>query len=102
MDMETQSLCDIRIAGGRRYAYDPSTKLISLVALIDNTMVVWIPNGKLHVGAESLWPEQISPKLPVSLFTGPSLPQILARTIDDGRPLRATTLSVSIRMSGVP
>ena len=89
IDIETQSCCDISVVGGRRYAYDPSTKLVSVVAMLDNVMVVWAPNRELPIETESLWPERISPKLPLRLFCGGDIPDVLADAVRAGRPLCA-------------
>jgi DNA polymerase len=89
IDIETQSLSEISVVGGRRYAYDNSTQLISLVAFIDEMVVVWIPSHELAIAPEKLWPEQISPRLPINVLSGPNLPQSLMAAIREGRPLCA-------------
>ena len=43
IDLETRSAVSLRDRGGRRYATDPSTAIISCVALIDGTVIIWAP-----------------------------------------------------------
>lgn len=43
LDLETWSKVDLKRCGGRKYAADASTKIISAVALIDRHVVVWAP-----------------------------------------------------------
>ena len=42
-DLETQSFADLKKVGGRRYAADPSTRVLTAVFLIDGVHHVWIP-----------------------------------------------------------
>jgi DNA polymerase bacteriophage-type len=42
-DLETQSFADLKKVGGRRYAADPSTRVLTAVFLIDSVHHVWIP-----------------------------------------------------------
>jgi DNA polymerase len=44
-DLETQSFADLKKVGGRRYAADPSTRVLTAVFLIDGVHHVWIPSG---------------------------------------------------------
>lgn len=53
-DIETQSDADLKSVGGRAYASHPSTRLLSLVALIDGVYHCWCPTH--------LWPGE-PPKL---------------------------------------
>ncbi len=89
IDVETQSLCDIAAVGGRVYAYSPPTKLVSVVAFVNNTVVVWTPNHQLTIDANVLWPAQITPELPLCLYSGPELPEVLNCAIRYGRPVVA-------------
>lgn len=42
-DFETTSACDLPARGGRLYAADPTTQILSLVLDVDRTYHVWIP-----------------------------------------------------------
>jgi hypothetical protein len=46
IDIETQSAVNLRSVGGRRYLRDPSTRLLSAVAMIDDHIYAWIPAGR--------------------------------------------------------
>src|SRR5262249_52101889 len=56
-DLETRSALDLEEVGGRRYAQDGSTEIVSLVALWDHHVVVWAPLLEGPLPAEGLWPE---------------------------------------------
>ncbi len=89
VDLETQSTCDLEEVGGRRYAEDTSTKLISVVALLDKHVVIWTPHHEQPPGTDQVWPEQISPRLPWRWYTGTELPLPLAEAVRVERPLCA-------------
>lgn len=44
-DFETQSAADLKKVGGRLYAEHYSTRILSLVCLIDGKVITWIPRG---------------------------------------------------------
>jgi DNA polymerase len=74
IDFETQSACDLKEAGGRGYAGHPSTRVLILVACIDDVYHVWIPD---HIRVDTstwnhsrLWPHQITPAKEVRLYRG--------------------------------
>jgi DNA polymerase len=90
VDLETRSACDLKKEGGRRYANHPSTQIMTVVALIDNHVVGWVPllNGPLKDA--DVWPEGYScARLPVTLYYGPTLPAPLAEAIAAGQPFCA-------------
>lgn len=91
VDFETQSACDLREKGGRLYVEHPSTRVLMLVAAIDDTFHVWIPD---HIRVETrnwqpeqLWPHQMRPKQKVRLWRGEKPWEIVANI--RGRPLVA-------------
>lgn len=50
MDIETQSAADLRKIGGKAYINDPSTRLLSVVFMVDDRLIVWIPDGRTPLG----------------------------------------------------
>lgn len=89
VDYETQSAADIKEVGGRLYAYHPSTRVLILVACIDGTYHVWIPD---HIRVDTsrwmpsrLWPHQLtrkdSPdgKPEIKFYRGTETPDIICR-----------------------
>lgn len=52
MDLETASLADLRMVGGRAYARDPSTKLLCACFHYDDLYHLWVP----HECSSVLWP----------------------------------------------
>ena len=84
IDLETRSAVSLRDRGGRRYAADPSTAILSCVALIDGQVIVWAP---LAAEAPAVgWPEGFGPALPATVFIGPDPPRPLAEAVRAGRP----------------
>lgn len=45
MDIETQSIQDIRAVGGRRYAQCPSTRIACAVFMVDGFIIPWLPEN---------------------------------------------------------
>src|SRR3954447_12168004 len=43
-DLETQSLADVKAVGGRKYAADPSTRVLTADFLIDGVHHAWVPD----------------------------------------------------------
>jgi DNA polymerase bacteriophage-type len=43
-DLETQSLADVKAVGGRKYASDPSTRVLTADFLIDGVHHAWVPD----------------------------------------------------------
>lgn len=103
IDFETQSAADIREVGGRLYANHPSTRVLILSICADDKFHVWIPdhinidtnkwrlpNGVFESESDPwrLWPSEIKPKCPVTLYRGKTLPDSLV-SICTSRPLVA-------------
>ena len=88
-DLETQSLADIRATGGRRYAADPSTRILTADFLIDGVHHAWIPD---HLWAGSPPPgfdlASVTPaacQFPVVIHQGPDLPGPVLEAIAKNR-----------------
>ncbi len=60
LDFETQSAADLRKVGGRCYAEDPSTRVLTAVALIDGVYHCWVPNyiTEEKIDPADLWLEE--------------------------------------------
>jgi DNA polymerase bacteriophage-type len=89
LDYETQSACDIKLAGGRAYTEHPSTRVLILAMCMDDEFIVWIPDY-IRVNTDSwtnasLWPYQIKPAKKVTLYRGTEFPF----TLDESRPIIA-------------
>lgn len=85
-DFETQSSADLTAVGGRLYAEDPSTRVLSLVALVDGTYHIWVPAGMF------LRPPKIVPvdapdfiKDPIQIHITPDLPTPIREAAEAGR-----------------
>lgn len=89
IDLETRSDCDIEL-GGRRYASDPSTKLLSAVALIDRQIVVWAPECPKIEDPALLRPHKVMPdSYRLSIYNRSTLPEPLEEAIRCGASLCA-------------
>jgi DNA polymerase len=83
VDFETQSAADLKALGARAYLRHPSTRVLSLVALVDDTVVVWAPHGRypgntLGISPTDCWPKDWQRDgRKVMLDDGPELPQCL-------------------------
>lgn len=85
-DLETRSLADLKQVGGRRYAADPSTEVMSLVCTIDGGVHVWVPSSlgvTLPPDAE-IWPDGFD-RRPVYVHETPTLPSPIADAVRVGR-----------------
>src|SRR5579884_3038517 len=99
IDLETQSTINLKQAGSRAYLRHPSTRLLSLVALVDNWMVVWVPEGRypgrtLGISPTDCWPkswERDGRK--VVLHDGDHLPDLIAAAARGGRTFIAHNAS---------
>jgi DNA polymerase len=85
LDLETRSRVPISV-GGRHYAVDPSTEIISAVAGLDGRIVIWTPRRQPPAFT---WPEGFGAERPIDAYTGGELPAPLAEAIAAGRPLVA-------------
>lgn len=91
-DFETSSAADLKEVGGRLYAADPSTRVLSLVALIDDVVHVWIPSTLFRrpphgggVGAMVIeWPAGHAER-PYITYVTPFLPTPIADAATAGR-----------------
>jgi DNA polymerase len=88
IDLETRSACDLKKLSGRPYASHPSTEIISTVAMIDNQVVVWLPTAVV-LDVAGLWPSQLEPVLPISIYAAPEVPEPLRAAMSAGRPFCA-------------
>jgi DNA polymerase len=85
LDFETRSCASIKI-GGRRYAADPTTQIMSCVFAIDGRIIIWTP-GRFPPSID--WPTEYGPERPVEFVYGNSLPAAVADAIASGRILCA-------------
>jgi DNA polymerase len=85
LDLETRSRVPISI-GGRRYAADRSTEILSAVASLDGRILIWTPGRPTPTLS---WPEGFGEERPIDADAGADLPLPLARAIAAGRPLVA-------------
>lgn len=80
IDFETQSACDLREKGGRHYAYDPTTRILSLIAKIDGVYHVWLPLLPTDPMPEQIEQAQLSfygiDVSKLRIYSGESVPQI--------------------------
>lgn len=88
-DIETQSAADLKECGGRAYAADPTTRILSLVARVDGRYIVWIPSyikRPVEFGVEAnLWPTQLGPAEPIELHHCERLPRPIREAANAGR-----------------
>ena len=90
IDVETRSACDLKKVGGRMYARHSTTEIMTVVALIDQTIIAWSPLLNEPLPVDDLWPAGFGPRrFSVESFAGPTLPPPLADAITSGRPLCA-------------
>jgi DNA polymerase len=86
LDLETRSRLSLRDVGGRRYAIDPSTEIVSAVASLDGRIIVWAPSRQPPAFA---WPKEFGAERSIDTYTGAELPPPLAAAIAAGRPFAA-------------
>lgn len=84
IDLETRSAVDIEV-GGRPYAADPTTKIMTVAALINQQVIVWTPLEATPLNAGRLWPPVIDAALPVTAYCGFDLPAPLRDAVEAGR-----------------
>ena len=89
IDVETQSACDIKL-GGRRYAADPTTRILSVVALIDGVHVVWTPSTIISLDPALVRPAGAPKDLTITACSGRELPPPLLDALHAGRPFCLT------------
>jgi DNA polymerase len=76
-DLETQSLADVKAVGGRKYAADPSTRVLTADFLIDGVHHAWVPDHLWDGAVPRLDVATLTPvgcRSPVVLHHGPGLP----------------------------
>lgn len=88
-DFETQSAADLKAIGGRLYAEDASTRVLSLVALIDGVVHVWVPStlfktpplpSDVNIG----WPPGHTVRS-MEVHITPELPEVIRHAAESGR-----------------
>lgn len=89
LDFETQSAADLKAVGGRKYAADPSTRVLSLVVLIDDVVITWVPSGlftkQVHAKVfHDEWPQGHVLRDRIT-YCCPDLPQLIREAADAGR-----------------
>lgn len=73
-DLETQSAADLREVGGRLYAEDPTTRVMSGVFWVNGVYHVWVPPHMVDpatakkVDTKRLWSHQLGPEQPVTFY----------------------------------
>lgn len=82
-DLETQSDCDLKTAGGRVYANHPTTRILSLVCRIDGTYHCWAPadlwpGRPPKIDPSFVWPDTRGAAEPVVIHTTATLPEPIA------------------------
>ena len=90
-DFETQSCADLPEIGGRLYAECPSTRVLSLSALIDRDLHIWIPkNVAAPYRGELYLPPEYRPLYDTfTLHQTETLPEPIERAISAGRTFAA-------------
>src|SRR5262249_51184398 len=101
-----RSRADLEAVGGRRYAKDSSTELLTVVALLPGRAVIWTPLLTTPLPAAGLWPQGYEacgvPERPVESFAGPALPAPVVTALAAGHPLCAHNALASTPWSGGP
>jgi DNA polymerase len=86
IDLETRSRANLRAVGGRRYAADPTTEILSCVAHLGDHIVVWTPG---RPAPELRWPDGFGQPLTIETHSGNELPLRLREAITVGRSVVA-------------
>ena len=76
-DLETQSLADVKAVGGRKYAADPSTRVLTADFLIDGVHHAWVPDHLWDGPAPRIDAAAVTPagcRFPVVVHQGSDLP----------------------------
>lgn len=77
-DFETQSGVELKDVGGRRYAADATTRILTLTALIDGVFHVWIPD---YIPAPSpmfpLWAAELGDAPQIEVYHSVKLPDAI-------------------------
>jgi len=90
-DAETQSAADLKAVGGRLYAQDPSTRILSAVFLVDGTYHVWLPThicseaAAKKVDVERLWEPKWGPRPPITVHYTATPPSAVKIAVRQGR-----------------
>ncbi|AMV28822.1 DNA polymerase I, thermostable [Gemmata sp. SH-PL17] len=95
IDLETQSACDLKEAGGRVYAADPSTRIMTAVFWIDGAYHVWVPRHTTdattfaRMDVAQMWPRELGAPDPIVLHFADVPPEPAQAAIRAGRPFVA-------------
>ena len=86
--LKSRSDCPL-YEGGRKYAEDPTTEIVSCIADIDGKYIIWLPQDEqcgveLSQSLSNLPPREDSGTR-IELFIGPELPEALQDVIEIGR-----------------
>jgi DNA polymerase len=79
-DLESQSAADLKAVGGRLYAQDPSTRILTAVFFVDGVYHVWIPTHTTTAAAAAavspgaIWPHQLGSPKPIQVHYGDTPP----------------------------
>src|SRR3954465_8590573 len=87
-DLETQSLADIKAVGGRKYAADPSTRVLTADFLIDGVHHAWVPDHLWDGAVPPFDAAAVTPiggRFPVVVHGGRELPAPVREAVARGR-----------------
>lgn len=91
------------VVEGKRYAFDPSTEILTCAFAVDEDIYIWIPAVTMEVSQQGLleseWLLDPNSSRVIHLFTGGQLPGVLAELLNSGRNIcvhspRRTTESI--------
>jgi DNA polymerase len=82
-DIETRSAADLKHVGGRRYAADPTTEILSLVWYDGTAVNVWQPGNIIDRPVNFMWPTGFDER-PVNTWHGAFPADLIASYIDGG------------------
>jgi DNA polymerase len=90
LDFETQSSCDLKAYGSRKYARHPSTRILIMAVTDGVTYHVWIPRAITRTPPKAgfLWPHQLKPSKPVTVYNDETCPQAIV-DLCEGAPVVA-------------
>jgi DNA polymerase len=95
-DLETQSLANLKKVGGRKYAADLSTRVLTADFLIDGIHHAWVPNHLWTASPPPINSEMVTPPdvtLPVVVHQTPGLPEPVVEAVRQDRIFVAHNLA---------